>query len=192
MEKISERLSIFAAIFTTLSLSTSPHPFILVLCYIIHEAGHIVFARIVGAKIKKFKIGSFHLSLSYDCSNLSYKKEILVQLGGIIFNLLSAVALSLFPAFAGESVDFFIICSISLALMNLYPASVLDGGGILKSILLFTMDEDKALKIFKGISLVSVILMWLVAVYLQIIFCANLSLFIISIVLLIELCFNSQ
>jgi len=79
MEKISERLSIFAAIFTTLSLSTSPHPFILVLCYIIHEAGHIVFARIVGAKIKKFKIGSFHLSLSYDCSNLSYKKEILVQ-----------------------------------------------------------------------------------------------------------------
>ncbi len=192
MEKVSERLSIFAAIFTTLSLGTSPHPFILVLCYIIHEIGHITIARAVGAKIKKFKMGSFHLSLSYDCSNLSYKKEILVQLGGIIFNLLSAGILALFPGFGGESVDFFIICSLSLALMNLYPASVLDGGGILKSILLSTMEEYKAIRIFKGVSLVSVILMWLVSVYLQIIFCANLSLFVISVVLLIELCFSSQ
>lgn len=192
MEKISERLGIFAAIFTTISLSASPHPFILVLCYIIHEIGHITVARIVGAKIKKFKIGSFHLSLSYDCGNLSYKKEIAVQLGGIIFNLIAAAMLTLFEGLGGESVDFFIICNLSLGLMNLYPASVLDGGGVLKSILLSTVEEDRAIKIFKGISLVSAILMWLVSVYLQIIFCANLSLFIISVVLLIELCFNER
>ena len=191
MEKLSERLSIFAAIFTTLSLGTSPHPFILVLCYIIHEVGHITFAKIAGAKIKKLKIGSFHLSLSYDCSELSYKREILVQLGGIIFNLTSAGILSLFSDFGGGSVDFFIICSLCLAVMNLYPASVLDGGGVLKSILLLKMDEDRAVRIFKSVSLVCIILMWMLSVYLQIIFCANLSLFVISVVLLVELCFES-
>jgi membrane-associated protease RseP (regulator of RpoE activity) len=191
MEKLSDRLSIFAAIFTTLSLGTSPHPFILVLCYIIHEVGHITLAKIAGAKIKKLKIGSFHLSLSYDCSELSYKREILVQLGGIIFNLTSAGILSLFSDFGGGSVDFFIICSLCLAVMNLYPASVLDGGGVLKSILLLKMDEDRAVRIFKSVSLVCIILMWMLSVYLQIIFCANLSLFVISVVLLVELCFES-
>ena len=114
----------------------------------------------------------------------------LVQFGGIIFNVLSAGIVALIPAFSGGSADFFVICSISLALMNLYPASVLDGGGILKSILLSVLDEEKATKIFKAVSLVSVIIMWLFSVYLQIIFCANISLFIISLVLLVELCFN--
>ena len=178
------------AVFTTLSLGTSPHPFILVLCYVIHEAGHVFFARLVGAKIKKFKIGSFHLSLSYDCSNLSYKKEIAVQSGGIVFNLLTAVIAWLFLDFGGESVDFFVICSFSLGLMNLYPASVLDGGGILKNVLLLRVDEAVAHKVYKGVSLISVILMWLISVYLQIIFASNLSLFVISIILLIELCFS--
>lgn len=191
MEKISERLGFFAAIFTTLSLGTSPHPFILVLCYAIHEAGHITVARLVGGKIKKFKLGPFHLSLSYDCRDLSYKREILVQLGGIIFNLLSVAVVSLFWGFGGGSVDFFIICSVSLALMNLYPASVLDGGGILKTMLLSVTDEMKAMRIFKAVSFVAVILMWMLAVYLQIVFCANLSLFIISLVLLVELCFEA-
>ena len=190
MEKLSERLGIFAAVFTTLSLGTSPHPFILVLCYVIHEAGHITLARIVGAKIKKFKIGSFHLSLAYDCTKISYKREILVQSGGIIFNLTSAGVAALFSGFGGGSVDFFIICSLSLALMNLYPASMLDGGGVLKSILLLTVDEGRALRIFKAVSFFAVVFMWLFSVYLQIVFCANLSLFVISVLLLVELCFE--
>lgn len=191
MEKVSEKLGFFAAIFTTLSLGTSPHPFILVLCYAIHEAGHITVARAVGAEIKKIKIGSFRLSLSYDCSGLSYKREIFVQLGGIAFNLLSVLIATVFWGFDGGSVDFFIICNASLALMNLYPASVLDGGGILKTMLLSVTDEMKAMRIFKAVSFVAVILMWMLAVYLQIVFCANLSLFIISLVLLVELCFEA-
>lgn len=190
MEKLSERLGVFAAVFTTLSLGASPHPFILVLCYVIHEAGHITLARAVGAKIKKFKIGSFHLSLAYDCTEISYKREILVQLGGIIFNLASAGIVAIFSDFGGGSVDFFVICSLSLALMNLYPASMLDGGGVLKSILLLTVEEGRAVRIFKAVSFFAVVLMWLFSVYLQIVFSANLSLFVISVILLVELCFE--
>lgn len=190
MEKISERLGIFAAIFTMLSIGASPHPFILIFCYIIHELGHILVAYLLGAKIKKFKVGSFHLSLSYDCSHLSYKKEMLVQFGGIALNIITSLFVLFIPFFEGECADFFVICSFSLALMNLYPASVLDGGGILKSFLLLKMEERNAIRLWKAISFLSVILMWLLSIYLQIVFCANLSLFVISIVLLVELCFN--
>lgn len=190
MEKISEKIGVFAAVFTMLSLGTSPHPFVLVACYIIHELGHIIFAKLVGAKMRKIKVGPFHLSLSYDSSGISYKKEILVQFGGILFNFLFALLAAALPFFKGECISFFVLCNISLALMNMYPASILDGGGILKSILLMFMEEGKAGRIWHLVSFLSVTVMWLFAVYLQIIFQANISLFVVSIVLLVEMCFS--
>ena len=174
-----------------LTLGTSPHPLVLILCYVIHEAGHLFFSKLAGAKMRRLSIGALHLSLSYDTSSLSYKREMLVQVGGVMFNLFSAlVAYLFFPR--GEIADFFIICSVSLAVMNFYPISILDGGGLLKNALMLILPRDVAEKLSKAASLVCAIFMWLVAVYIQIIFCANLSLFIISVVLLVELCFSYE
>ena len=172
-----------------LTLGTSPHPIVLILCYLIHEAGHLVFSRLAGAKMRRFNVGALHLSLSYDTSSLSYKREMLVQVGGVIFNLAFALVFYLFCG-SGELCDFFVICNLSLALMNLYPISILDGGGLLKNALLLILPRDVAEKLSKAVSFVCAIFMWLVAAYLQIIFCANLSLFIISVLLLVELCFS--
>lgn len=179
---------VFPAI-TLISVGFSPHPILLILCYLIHELGHIFFARLMGANIEKLHIGSFHLSLSYDASGLSYKRELLVEAGGIIFNFLSALLVLLFP-FEGSGWSFFVICSISLALMNLYPVSILDGGGILKNILLCILAGDVAEKVSKCVSFICAVLMWLMAVYVQIIFHASTSFFIISAFLLIKLCFS--
>ncbi|MBO5286632.1 MAG: site-2 protease family protein [Clostridia bacterium] len=189
MDELGENLSTLGLLFTLMSLSTSPHPFILILCYIIHELGHMTFARLTGAKIGKMRAGVFHLSLSYDCSRLTYGKEILVCAGGIIFNLLSVAITCFFPFLQGEVYDFFKICSISLALMNLYPISILDGGGILKGVLLLILPEGVAEKASEVSSFIFAILMWLLAVYLQLVFSSNLSLFFISVLLLIQLCF---
>lgn len=191
MEGINEKLCVVAMAFTMLSLGTSPHPLILIFSYLIHELGHIMFSRIAGARMKKFKIGPFHLSFSYDTQGLTYKREMLVQIGGVIFNLLSAFIVYFLPIFNGEGGTFFVACNISLALMNLYPISILDGGGLLKNLFFMIMPEDVAVKCSKAISFVCAILMWLIAVYLQIVFVANLSLFVISVVLLIELCFTN-
>ncbi len=189
MQRLSEKIGVIASVFTLFSLGTSPHPFILIFCYIIHETGHIFFAKIVGAEMKKIRFGSFRLCLSYNGENLTYKREILVQAGGIIFNILSALLVLVFGG-RTEALQFFIICNFSLALMNLYPVSILDGGGILKNIFLCFLPGGVSEKLCKVISFLGAIFMWILAVYIQIVFSANTSLFVISVFLLVELCFS--
>ena len=190
MDTVSEKLSILAIMVSAVSLSASPHPIVLIACYFIHEIGHMVFSYFVGAKMRKFKIGALHLSLSYDTTMLSYKREILVQMGGIIFNMLSVIIVLALPILQGDVCDFFVVASISLALMNLYPISVLDGGGLLKNILLILFPQGIAEKFSKAISFIAAILLWLVSVYLQLMFASNFSLYFISVLLLVELCFT--
>ena len=185
-----DKLAWFSLILTVLSISVSPYPLILVLTYLIHESGHIVFATLCGAKIQKFKIGGFHLSLSYDCSQISYKKEMLVCLGGIIFNVASAVVIMLLPFAKDGRWEFFIISNFCLAIMNFYPAEILDGGGVLRSLLYIFFSQEKAEKITRGVSVFAIILLWLLCVYFQLVFSSSLSLFFISLVLLVELCFS--
>lgn len=185
-----ETLAFFALLFTMMSISGSPHPYMLIIAYLIHELGHLFFAFLVGAKIEKFKLSTLHLSLSYDCSKITYGKEILVCLGGIIFNLITAGIIWLIPAFCGEACQFFVICNLSLALMNLYPVSILDGAGALKALMLIKLRQDLAEKISNTVSIIAVFVMWLLSIYLQLAFSSNLSLFFISVLLLIELCFS--
>lgn len=190
MNTLKEKFSIIAILFSMLSISTSPNPFMLILVYVIHELGHIFFARLIGAEIKKMRGGVFHLSISYNTNGLSYKGEALVCMGGIIFNLLFALLAFLINVKNNDTLSTFSILNLSLALMNLYPISILDGGGILKSLLLLKTREDVAEKICLIVSFVFAIVLWLISVYLQIIFSANVSLFLISILLLINLCFS--
>ena len=190
MSLISDKLAVFSLIFTMLSVSVAPHPLILLITYALHELGHLFFASVVGAKIKRFKLGAFHLSLCYDCTELSYKRELLVSLGGIIFNLVSGSLVLVIPFLKGEVITYFVLCNFSLAIMNLYPASVLDGNGALKSFLYLLLPQERADKILGGVSIIAILLIWLVSVYFQLIFSSNLSLLIISIVLLVELCFS--
>ena len=190
MNNFGDKLGGVALVFSMIALGTSPHPVILIMCYLIHEAGHLVFSKIAGAKMKRFKIGPLRLCLSYDCGDLSYGGEMLVQAGGIIFNLVSGAIVFFLPILESEGWQFFSVCSISLALMNLYPVSILDGGGLLKNIISVIWSGDVAEKATKITSFIFAVLMWLAAVYLQIMFASNFSLFIISVLLLIELCFS--
>ncbi len=185
-----DKFAIFSLLLTGLSISVSPYPIVLVLTYLIHECGHVFFAKICGAGLKKFKIGGFHLSLSYDCTKISYKKEVLVCLGGIIFNLIAAITALSLPIEKSEMLEFFIICNFCLAFMNLYPAEILDGGGVLRSLCNATMSEAKATKISRGVSVFAIILLWIMSVYFQLVFSSNLSLFFISILLLFEFCLS--
>lgn len=190
MDTLKERLSLIALLFSMLSISASPNPIMLILAYAIHELGHIFFAYITGAKIKKMRGGVFHLSISYSTEALSYKKEALICSGGIIFNLISALLAFLINTKSNDTLSTFCLLNISLALMNLCPISILDGSGILKSLLLIKTRGDVAEKICLIVSFVFAILLWLITVYLQIIISANVSLFLISVLLLVQLCFS--
>lgn len=186
---IFDKVALFSIFLTIASISLTPHPLLLVIAYLIHELGHLFFARLTGAKMRKIKVGAMHLSLSYDPSELSYIREMLICFGGIVFNLISALIFFVIPFFHKESAKFFAVCNLSLAIMNLYPASVLDGGGILKCILYMIFPQTVAEKISRGVSVFAIILLWLLCVYFQLVFMPNVSLFIISMVLLVEACF---
>lgn len=190
MDKIGEKIGFFAILFTMMSISSSPHPFVLIISYIIHELGHLICAKICGVGMSKFKVGSFHLSISYDCSSVSYQRELLVCAGGVLFNFTVAFLSFLLGVTKNETSYFFITCNLSLAIMNLYPISTLDGGGIVKCVTMLVFSESIAMKISKAVSFVAVFILWLCAVYLQLVFNSNISLFFISVFLLIELCFS--
>ena len=190
MNKLGEKIGFFAFFFTVMAISGSPHPFVLALCYIIHEAGHIFFAKIQKIPVKKLRVGSFRLSISYDCSTVSYEKELLVCAGGVIFNLLCVIIGALLWRFNSDSLSFFVVCSLCLAMMNIYPISTLDGGRIFRCLFLIIFEEERAEKACKWLSFVSAFILWLCAVYVQMIFNSNISLFFISIFLLVELCLS--
>ena len=88
-----------------------------------------------------------------------------------------------------ENFAFLTVCNISLALMNLYPVTVLDGGGIVRCIVFRLTGGDTAKKITSAVSFVFVFFLWFFAVYLQLVFSSNVSVFLISVLLLIEFCF---
>ena len=190
MDTLGEKLGFIAFLFAMMSISSSPHPILLIACYGIHEGGHFIAAKLTGAKMKSFRAGFFRLCLSYDCSHISYAGELLVCAGGIIVNLSCALLSLIFGINRTENGSFFIICNLSLAIMNIYPISILDGGGILRCLFLMLFDEEKARKTSAFISFLFAFLMWLGAVYLQLVFDSNISLFLISVFLLIELCFS--
>ena len=185
--KTGELLSIIAMLFTLLGVSSSENPILLILAYSVHEAGHVFFSCIAGAKIRKIKGRVFKLSLVYDTGSISYLREALICSGGIIFNLITAFFSYLCVKNPQST---FVILNFSLALMNLCPVSILDGGGILKSLLLIKTRQDVAEKICFCVSFAMAMIMWLITVYLQIVFMANVSLFLISVLLLIQLCFS--
>ncbi len=189
MESLGEKIGLILILLTTMNISSSPHPLILILCYGIHEAGHLFFAYIMGAGITDFKTSLLRLSIKYDCSSISYMREALVCGGGIIFNLLFALIFAA-PVFDfNEKIGFFKVCNISLAIMNLYPVTVLDGGGILRCVAYRFSGGERAKRIVSSVSFVFAFVLWLFAVYLQLVFSADPSVFLISVLLLVEFCF---
>ena len=187
MQKNKKSLGIVALLLTTFGISASPYPILLIFTYAVHEIGHLLTAHVLGADVKWIRGRTFGLSIGYDSYGISYQKEAIICTGGIVFNLITAIISGICTKSFNNHLT---VLNLSLAIMNLYPVSILDGGGILKNLLLTRVSEAKAEKIAFGVSFISSILMWLVAVYFQIVFMNNISLFIISVVLLVQLCFS--
>lgn len=90
----------------------------------IHEMGHFLMLRLLGAKIMGLRIGILGAVLEADCRRLSYGKELAVVLAGPGMNLLSACLLSGFQTNAEIAIGVHLI----LGAFNLLPIRPLDGG----------------------------------------------------------------
>ena len=148
------------------------HPFLLLLALLLHEAGHILTARLVGAPLLTFSAGLCGLSLSFDFSALSYPREMAVLLSGSGMGLFCALLSHLFRP---ESY-YFPAVSASLAIVNLLPIRGLDGGEALHCLFRCFLLPDPACRIMKGISFLAAAAFWLATLWIALRIRPNLSL----------------
>ncbi len=106
----------------------------LLLALIIHEAGHIAVAKVLGCKVEKLAIQPLGGYLSLDqLLEVQPATELRIALAGPVANLLTAAAaMALVPYSPQGYVSSFIRASLTLMSFNLLPALPLDGGRVLR------------------------------------------------------------
>lgn len=98
---------------------------IILLAAAVHEAGHYVILRLLGAEIASLRVGVLGGELTADRRRLSYGGDLLAVLAGPAANLLAAV---LGAALGGGRQAAWIGVNLILCLFNLLPLRPLDGG----------------------------------------------------------------
>lgn len=126
---------------------------------LLHEAGHIIPLYVFKCPPHKIVLGAFGIRIEKrDCIKLSYKKEAVVSIGGIVVNIALFFIGLLFRIISGSEEAFvFMFVNIFIAVFNSIPVSVLDLGRFLRYILLVYYDEEKVNRIMNKISDISVI-----------------------------------
>ncbi len=171
------KIGFFAALFILCLCIYSPHYFPpLFISVAIHESGHIIFARLRHITLSELRLGIFGASLT-PCDPLySYADEIILCIGGPLFNLLSALAalflLKLPPTHT------FIMSSFSLGLLNLLPVSGFDGGRIFLSVMSIIFPCRVAGGIMKILSFLILFALWSFSLYLLLRTASSLTLFV--------------
>ena len=96
----------------------------------LHEMGHLAAVYLLGGEIASFRITPFggELRLRHP-ERLSYGRELLAVLAGPMVNLLCALVLARFAAYTLSGIH------MTLALFNLLPLRLLDGGRALELLL---------------------------------------------------------
>ena len=147
---------------------------------LIHELGHLIAARICGIPMRELRLGIFGAGLTPAKLLISYKKEIVLCLGGPLANFMSVFFL--FTVFGENSnlLQGFIASSLSLGILNMLPIYSFDGGRICSAILSMLISPKAARAIMNVISFVLIFTLWALSVYLLLRVSSSLSLFIFS------------
>lgn len=152
--------------------------FDLILLYLgvvlLHEFGHYLVAKKLGYKLDKMVLLPYGVCLSYNSECFTPKDEIKVALAGPIVNLIIAVlCLALWWLFPTSYAFTYNVCfaSVITFLFNLLPAYPLDGGRVLKSLLLtrFTLKStSKILKVCNVILASVFLIIFIISIFFKI------------------------
>ncbi len=157
---------------TFLLLSKTSFIFPLVCAIFLHELGHLLCACFLKIKIKCFELSILSARIK-TYKELSYVDELIFALGGPLLGFLgfaltfkialNYIALPFFQNFLFP----FSILSLCLTIFNLIPIATLDGGRILKCILCIIFSLDMANKILHFTSFFTLLVLWMLSVYLM-------------------------
>lgn len=179
--------SFFALLCLTLLLSDKSISLVCLISSFLHESGHILPLYIFKSPPKKVVLAFFGMRIEReDNVYISYKKEAVIAIGGISVNLLlSAFGLLLWLITESKTAFILLWVNIFIALLNSIPVCVLDLGRFLRYILLVRYDEEKVNRITDKVSDVSVVSVVAITVLYTVFIGVNLSLFAVSLYLLI-------
>lgn len=134
-EKIKFSVSpLFLIIVTALLLldKTGAVPFCMI-CAIIHEAGHIIVMKFIGADIKEIKLSPFAIDINRTNSALTVQNNAFVLSSGFILNFLFALIFFLvFSVFPEKWVGYLLWGNLFIGVFNFLPFPNTDGYNILK------------------------------------------------------------
>ena len=172
---------------TSLLIDHTLFSFAAFLAAFIHEAGHILAARLCHIRLRECKVGIYGAGLMPESGLFSYQKEILLCLSGPLFNLLSAFLCLSVKAVDSHFFQYFIFSSLSMGLLNLLPIRDFDGGRVLYSLLCLKFRPDLARGILHTFSFFCLFFLWCLSVYLLLRASSSLSLFIFSLSLFFKI-----
>lgn len=114
-----------------------------VLASVMHECGHLLAMLAVGASPQDCTLGAFGMRIRLGGRMLGYGRNIVVSLAGPLTNGLAAAVLLLLGRGRTAAVH------LTLAALNLLPASALDGGEILRCSLCLLGWERQAPRVLR-------------------------------------------
>lgn len=110
---------------------------------LLHEAGHVLAARVCGARLTRVELTPFGGVADYDGVGLSPAREALTALGGPLASLAGLALGRRAPAFAAMNA--------ALLAVNLLPALPLDGGRALRAALYPRLGRARSTRILAGV-----------------------------------------
>ncbi len=141
------RFSFVAAVTLMLLFCDERIVLLSLLSSLIHESGHLFFICFFKDRINYVELGVFGMRIERQETLLSYRKEALIAMGGIIFNVLSACfAFFMYMAFKNEAFLLFGVVNGFVAVINMIPVRVLDFGRCIYCLLSARYDEEKSEK----------------------------------------------
>lgn len=169
------RISAYTAIFavTLILLDRSFLSLVPIAAALCHELGHIAVIYAAGTDVNEIEITLFGAEIRSGIGSHSPFRSIAVYGAGGAANLLSAWVVSAFS----DSIraEFFVGCSVALALFNFLPIRTLDGGCIAEELLTLAFPWCGE-RIFSTVSTLTLVLLWLFSVFLLLVAGGNVSL----------------
>ncbi len=150
-------------------------PFLAAIC---HELGHLAIMCAAGIKVHELRITVFGAEIRTPPHCKNELTRAAVYAAGGVANIISALVV-LVMGFDGAYTELFIACSFALAFINLLPIRSLDGGCILEA-LISHFAPSHAYAVVTAVSAVSLVMLWLVAIYILLVCGGNLSLLLFS------------
>lgn len=128
----------------------------------LHEMGHIFVMLFQGIGLRDITVTPYGLEINKKRDYRSFPEEISVSLSGCAVNLLTFLLFFRYGSFLGLLSG----ASLLLGALNLLPVLYLDGGAVTYAVASLFCLPDKAEKICRRISMVTLFIVWVPAVYL--------------------------